>query len=226
MHKLCGAISPACHSSGALSLLPSFRGARLSSVIPHDLSSFRVMSFRSSFRTARSFARRSGIHSSQCPAARWIPDRRFASSGMTCGYGFALSRHPLPELCASCPRIRGRREDRAASATRSSACKNKKHADKSPQVCRTSPGLPCANGFNGFLRARPGDRALVSPWVTPLTRCTGYQRRDIRPTRLHRPRIKRIRLARCPRPSHPAPNVRDDRDTPLFSGARRAKNCQ
>ena len=133
---------------------------------------------------------------------------------------------PSFELCASCPRIRGRREDRAASATRSSACKNKKHADKSPQVCRTSPGLPCANGFNGFLRARPGDRALVSPWVTTHTRCTGYQRRDIRPTRLHRPRIKRIRLARCPRPSHPAPNVRDDRDTPLFSGARRAKNCQ
>src|SRR5579871_2726278 len=48
-------------------------------------------------------------------------------------------------------------------------------------------GLPCAIGFNGFLRARPGDRALLSPWVTTLARCTGYQRRDIRPTRLHRP---------------------------------------
>jgi hypothetical protein len=32
----------------------------------------------------------------------------------------------------------------------------------------------------------------------------------------------RARLPRKPRPSHPAPNVRDDRDTPLFSGARRA----
>jgi len=27
------------------------------------------------------------------------------------------------------------------------------------------------------------------------------------------------------RPSHPALNVRDDRDTPLFSGARRARKC-
>jgi hypothetical protein len=32
----------------------------------------------------------------------------------------------------------------------------------------------------------------------------------------------RARLPRNSRPSHPAPNVRDDRDTPLFWGARRA----
>jgi hypothetical protein len=32
-------------------------------------------------------------------------------------------------------------------------------------------------------------------------------------------RDQRVRLQRKPRPSHPAPNVRDDRDTPLFSGA-------
>ncbi|MGC1554310.1 MAG: hypothetical protein WA806_16165, partial [Bradyrhizobium sp.] len=31
-----------------------------------------------------------------------------------------------------------------------------------------------------------------------------------------------VRLATPPRPPHPAPNVRDDRDTPLFSGAGRA----
>ncbi len=29
-------------------------------------------------------------------------------------------------------------------------------------------------------------------------------------------RVSTIRQARCPRPPHPAPNVRDDRDTPLF----------
>jgi hypothetical protein len=27
------------------------------------------------------------------------------------------------------------------------------------------------------------------------------------------------------RPSHPAPNVRDDRDTPLFSGAGWLRRC-
>jgi hypothetical protein len=26
-----------------------------------------------------------------------------------------------------------------------------------------SPGIPARNGFNGFLRALPGDRALLSP---------------------------------------------------------------
>jgi hypothetical protein len=34
-------------------------------------------------------------------------------------------------------------------------------------------------------------------------------------------RDRRIRLMRQSRPSHPAPNVRDDRDTPLV-GSRRA----
>jgi hypothetical protein len=31
-------------------------------------------------------------------------------------------------------------------------------------------------------------------------------------------RDQRFRLVRYPRPSHPAPNVRDDRETPLFIG--------
>jgi hypothetical protein len=28
---------------------------------------------------------------------------------------------------------------------------------------RKSPGIPARNGFNGFLRALPGDRAFLSP---------------------------------------------------------------
>jgi hypothetical protein len=65
---------------------------------------------------------------------------------------------------------------------------NRKHASVvTAGTRRFHPAFPHANGFNGFLRARPGDRALLSPWVTTLARCTGYQRRDIRPTRLRRP---------------------------------------
>src|SRR5579871_282375 len=79
-------------------------------------------------------------------------------------------------------------------------------------------GLPCAIGFNGFLRARPGDRAWLSPWVTTLARCTGYQRRDIRPTRLHRPRAVSLVSRYGSRPSHPAPDVRDDREAPSLVG--------
>jgi hypothetical protein len=42
-----------------------------------------------------------------------------------------------------------------------------------------------------------------------------HQRRDARTTRLRRPRNARSSVAR-PRPPHPPPNVRDDRETPLF----------
>jgi len=46
-----------------------------------------------------------------------------------------------------------------------SAC-SKKHAAE-PQAQPRIPGLPCANGFNGFLRALPGDEFL---FVTVATR--------------------------------------------------------
>jgi inorganic triphosphatase YgiF len=38
-----------------------------------------------------------------------------------------------------------------------------KKAHTSIQVQRRQSGLPCANGFNGFLRALPGDEFLLSP---------------------------------------------------------------
>ncbi len=38
-------------------------------------------------------------------------------------------------------------------------------------------------------------------------------------------RISAARLASLPRPSHPVPNVRDDREPPLFSGTRRTKKA-
>src|SRR5256714_6208064 len=31
-----------------------------------------------------------------------------------------------------------------------------------------SPGIPARNGFNGFLRALPGDRALLPPSLTDM----------------------------------------------------------
>jgi hypothetical protein len=47
--------------------------------------------------------------------------------------------------------------------THSLVCKNKKHTS----VVTTGPpkrsGIPCANGFNGFLRALLGDRAFLPP---------------------------------------------------------------
>jgi hypothetical protein len=77
------------------------------------------------------------------------------------------------------------------------------------------------NGFNGFLRALPGDRACLPPSPTDrsanLTPASGRQDHTALPsmachtsTRSHAPDT--------PRPPHPAPDVRDVRETPLCVG--------
>src|ERR1700733_1387710 len=68
-----------------------------------------------------------------------------------------------------------------------------------------SPGIPARNGFNGFLRALPGDRALLSPSLANfesanLTPASRRQDHTTSPSASWRPRQKR-RL----RPSHPVP---------------------
>jgi hypothetical protein len=71
------------------------------------------------------------------------------------------------------------------------------------------------NGFNGFLRALPGDRALLPPSsavVRQLDTSVGAPGPHDFAVREKRPRQQRR-----PRPPHPAPHVRDDRDTPLLS---------
>ena len=50
-----------------------------------------------------------------------------------------------------------------------------------------SPGIPARNGFNGFLRALPGDRAFLSPSPADDFHQLERQRRGVRTTRLHRP---------------------------------------
>ncbi len=97
-----------------------------------------------------------------------------------------------------------------------------------------SPGIPARNGFNGLLRALPGDRALLPPSscglkvlsdpvepneppqdLTPASRRQDHTRSltGLSPTRPAIPsRAKRCRVHRTP------PRVRDDHDTPLWWG--------
>ena len=51
----------------------------------------------------------------------------------------------------------------ARFAPAASRAKNKKHGELVTTVTPVSPGIPRANGFNGFLRALPGDRDCLSP---------------------------------------------------------------
>jgi hypothetical protein len=112
---------------------------------------------------------------------------------------------------------RGRRECRASNAPAALCAKSESTQVKVTTGSPNKSGTPCANGFNGFLRSLPGDRL-----------CCLRRRRDA--THLDRldtsvgvsgrydfaVRASCVRLAHDTRPPHPAPNVRDDREAPLF----------
>ena len=130
-----------------------------------------------------------------------------------------------------------------ARCTRSLACKSVVSTRvSSPQLQPESPGIPARNGFNGFLRALPGDRAFLSPssaemvlskpgradlTSADLTPASRRQDHTILPSAKApfvstpfdrsqaeaRPAIT-LRARRCR--VHRIPSrVRDDRDTPL-----------
>src|SRR6202167_4636507 len=108
-------------------------------------------------------------------------------------------------------------ESRVAVAPAASCAKCRKHTSSSPQVRRnTRPSL--RNGFNGFLRALPGDRAFLPP--SQATMRMHHRQLDIS-VGISGPhdfavRFSIARLATPKRPPHPAPNVRDDREAPLM----------
>jgi hypothetical protein len=131
-----------------------------------------------------------------------------------------------------------------ARCTRSPLCKGRKHRGRSHRYPGT-PGISLRNGFNGVCRALPGDRALLPPSprglrfchcpvgpIKPpqdLTPASGRQDHTILPSATsslvrvlliaHRsfdPPCNPVARSTLPRPPHPAPNVRDDHDTPLL----------
>src|SRR6266849_1323983 len=78
------------------------------------------------------------------------------------------------------------------------------------------------NGFNGVLRALLGDHAWLPPSperresvFTALAPASERQDHTTSPSAAASFVRAKLRLT-LPRPSHPAPNVRDDRDTPLL----------
>jgi hypothetical protein len=46
--------------------------------------------------------------------------------------------------------------------TRSLGCKGKKHAELVTTGSPKRSGIPCANGFNGFLHALPGESGFLA----------------------------------------------------------------
>jgi hypothetical protein len=103
-----------------------------------------------------------------------------------------------------------------ARRARSLACEIKKHTSV---VTTGHTGITrhsLRNGFNGFLRSLPGDRAFLPPslanYIRKLDTSVGVSERYDFAVR-----IKRVSsTAHHPRPPHPALNVCDDRETPLL----------
>jgi hypothetical protein len=113
-----------------------------------------------------------------------------------------------PELCRKF--VRSSHEEGAGKAGHRLApmvrVQQKKHAAE-PQAQPRIPGLPCANGFNGFLRALLGDEFLFVTVATWIELRTGHRlgpstpprglasATDARTTRLRRPRQHRSSCA-------------------------------
>jgi hypothetical protein len=103
-----------------------------------------------------------------------------------------------------------------ARCTRSRACRV--DSTRVSHHGRTgTPGIPARNGFNGFLRALPGDRACLSPSprgsllprsLTPAIEASGP----------HDFAVREIARSSVEPPASTAsqPYVRDDRETPLL----------
>ena len=77
-------------------------------------------------------------------------------------------------------------------------------------------GIPCANGFNGFFRALPGDRAFLPPSPCETTKLDA----SVEASGPHdlAVRLTRVRLFAPKASTASPPNVRDDRETPLWIG--------
>jgi hypothetical protein len=137
----------------------------------------------------------------------------------------AFPRHDPPEFCQKFLALDdgGRRECRAPDAPAaarvlvvSTRVSHHGHTGNT----RHSP----RDGFNGFLRDLPGDRAFLPPSPRgssrdDLTPASGRQDHTTSPYA-----SRAFRLEAPKRPPHPAPNVRDDREAPLLR-ARDGGRC-
>ena len=142
-------------------------------------------------------------------------------------HDFAFSRRVSRPSCASSlipPTTEG--AGKAGRWPRPWPASNKKSWRQSPQVWPESPSPPCAMVLR-LIRDLPGARALLPPSsagssLADLTPASGCQDHTISSS-ASAPFV-RAKPSRAPpkRPSHPAPNVRDDREAPLMASTGRA----
>jgi hypothetical protein len=135
------------------------------------------------------------------------------------GRGFTFPRCDSPGFATVASSTQRAQGMPGASTHRQPCVQNKKARKQVTAGSPERPGIPRAVGFNGFLRGLPGDRAFLPPSPADhpanLISASRYQDATTSPSAW-----PRVRLMRDKRPPHPAPNVRDDRETPLMRGHR------
>jgi hypothetical protein len=147
--------------------------------------------------------------------------------------------------CILASQNRGRGECRVPAAPAASCAKCSNAHECRHHESTGTPGIPARNGFNGFLRALPGDRAFLSPsssgygfvcpvgptWppldLTPASRRQDHTTSpsaatsfvsppcDRSQAHLHGPALPSPRALKHCRVHRIPPRVHDDRDTPL-----------
>src|ERR1700676_3520190 len=85
-----------------------------------------------------------------------------------CRHAFATSPRHAPELLHKSLAQRGRGECRMPNAPAASCALLLVERTRVTTSTPESPGIPARNGFNGFLRALPGDRACLPPSPTDM----------------------------------------------------------
>jgi hypothetical protein len=159
------------------------------------------------------------------PLPRGERERTFRADSSH-GLHLDITPHPRGALRPSCRCFS--RPKRAwgmpgGQRTRSLAWKNENHTSVvTAGIRRFHPAFPHANGFNGFLRALLGEPGLFATIPSATRKRCRRVNASVGASGPHDFAVRRctVRLTAQPRPPHPAPNVRDDRETPLL----RARN--
>jgi hypothetical protein len=157
---------------------------------------------------------RAACHRARIRATRWL--------AMTTGHNFAIPRRNSPESCISLAQQRAQGMPGASARPQPCAQDEKAHKHSHHGQAGNARHSP-RNGFNGFLRALPGEPGLLSPSqaecesiLADLTPASGRQDHTTSPSAGPRSRRKRL-----PRPAHPAPRFVTIASRPSCEAGRR-----
>jgi len=142
------------------------------------------------------------------------------------GHAIAPPRHDLSEFCAFMALRYWRAQGKPGTSNAPAAPRAEIESTRISHHRFTGHLRPSLREwFYGFLRALPGDRALLAPSFRESRACSELDV-GVGTSGPHDFAVRelRIRLVRSSRPSHPALNVRDDREAPLFIGCETRGN--